>query len=151
MEEKLYLEGYTHDPNMPLVIFLGKLIYFTDEGTRAGFVHRHHTINEDGDMTCSKVAYYRSLGDITAIVNGYYPEKELTEEEVKEFLLDFGKNLRGHYCPDIEKRTYLITMSKRYRQADVGEEDEYGDDIEYREENKHLDTYPDLFELLEKL
>lgn len=118
---KLKLEGYIHQ-EQPLETFITNFLIDYNEN--------YNTVDEDENLqTCS--GKLRSLGDITAICNYYYPD--VTKEEVKEILLDLGKDLVGHFCHDISKRIYThIKVRPTYKQQGQGYEDEYGDKVEYR-------------------
>jgi len=143
--EKLSLKDYTHNEELSLVEFIYLfLVKFNEE---------HETINEENKIT-TDICKLRSLGDIFAISNTYYPDS--TMEEVKEILLNFGYNLVGHFCEDIAKRVYLHRhLHVDSQQLDSGDHeydeydednddyrmfDEYCEDINYRiiDTNKEL-------------
>jgi hypothetical protein len=125
--EKLKLDGYKHDKRQSLRTFITNFL--------KTYNREYHTLYAEGEnegllqtpWRCS-----RSLGDITAICNYYYPDT--TKEEVKEILLGSGKNLVGHYCSDIHKRVYEhLSIHPGWVQADNGMFDEYGDEITYND------------------
>lgn len=128
-EEDLYLEGYHHDASLSIVDFIHLfLVKFNKE---------FDTIyNNTKELQCCS-GRHRSLGDICNICRAYYPE--ITIEEVKEILLDFGSYLVGHYCPDIEKRVYALKtgQSALWGQGAIGGSDEFENPISYRKELKH--------------
>lgn len=123
---KYILKNYVHNPELSLVEFI--YLFLTK------FNRKYSTF--EGETFICDTYRSRSLGDITAICNGY--NYETIKEEVKEILLDFGKNLVGHYCSGINKRVYEHKkLRSSWVQSNEGYKDEYGDTIDYRLEDKN--------------
>ena len=125
--EKLKLNGYKHDKRQSLRTFITNFLKTYNQ--------EYHTVYAEGENEgLVQTARYRSrsLGDITAICNYYYPDT--TREEVKKILLGLGKNLVGHYCGDIRKRVYEhLSNRPGWIQSSYGMFDEYGDEITYND------------------
>lgn len=135
---KLKLKDYIHDQELSLTEFI---FYFLKN-----FNKSHDTLNEDNSLQCYKNKH-RSLGDITAICKSYYPEA--TENIVKEILLDFGDDLVGHFCGNIDKRVYELRSNKEYCNWEQGSKhtnDEYLNPINYKEINLNKEKYPKIYE-----
>ncbi|MFW5889305.1 MAG: hypothetical protein ACOCUD_02885 [Bacillota bacterium] len=125
---KLYLKNYEHPEGISLRDFL------FDFFTTANEEHYTMEITKDGEhkIQCSP-GKIRSLGDIHRICTTYYDG--VTRKQVKEELLNFKKDLVGHYCPDIHKRVYsLKAVHPDWCQECSCGNDEYGDPITYRNE-----------------
>jgi hypothetical protein len=130
---KLKLQNYEHNTNLNLIQFI--YLFLTKLNLE------HNTLTWYGEPKCD-VDRNRSLGDITAIYQTYYPT--CTMQEVKEILLDFGEDLVGMYCSGIKKRVYQLLETKPgWRAYGYGipdskvEYDEYNEKILYRQENKN--------------
>jgi hypothetical protein len=118
----LFLENYVHNEQQTLKDFL--FHFFVD------YNEDYDTVDRDGNLQTEK-GKSRSLGDITEIVNSYYPDTP--RDTVKEVLLDFGSDLVGHYCGDIRKRVYSHRATHPYwEQCSTDKKDEYGDIISYK-------------------
>jgi hypothetical protein len=125
--KKLYLKGYKHK-KCKLEVFLYRFLtvynatyctYYSNTGSRQCLPRRG-----------------RSLGDIHLICRSYFPT--VKRETVKNALLNFGTNLVGHYCSHISKRVYEHRhLKKWYDRCSSGRNDEYGDKITYKNENKN--------------
>lgn len=125
--DKLYFKEYNHEKDLPLKDFLYE--FFTNLN------ENYHTRYLENDKIQCYPNHTRSLGDIHAICATYYDG--ITREQVKEELLDFGRDLVGHYCGDINKRVYSIRQApdrEDWDQLGFGRLDEYGDPIEYKNE-----------------
>lgn len=121
--EQLKLKGYTHQDQTLEQFIYNFLVRYNS---------KYNTIHFNGIPQCDK-GRHRSLGDITGICKYYYGE-QVTKEQVKEILLDFGTKLVGHYCPTIKKRIYEHTDKySAWTQCYGRDEDEYGDPITYRD------------------
>ena len=97
MAELLQLSSkYTHNNELSLTEFI---YYFLTK-----YNLEYYTVDGEGNIQCG-TGKHRSLGDITEICKSYY---DTDKEEVKKILLNFGSDLVGHYCPDIEKRVYEL-------------------------------------------
>lgn len=116
----LLLKNYEHNSTLTLKEFLYS--FLTDLN------YKHDTIYEYGDIQTVR-GKHRSLGDITNIVNSYYPLT--SRREVKETLLSFGSKLVGHYCGNISKRVYLHRDTYPHFEQCADKNDEYGDPITY--------------------
>lgn len=118
------LEKYTHDERLTLIDFI--YLFFVKLNDKFSTVDP-----ENDDYLICHSGRSRSLGDIYKICKYYYPTT--TIEEVKELLLDFGTNLVGHFCNDIDRRVYSIKAKWR-NWGSYGDhrEDEFGEPIEYR-------------------
>jgi len=118
---KLTLKEYIHNNELSLKEFLYNFLVIEN--------NNRDTLDEDGNIQTSRCRS-RSLGDITCIVNSYYPETSM--EVIKETLLSFGNKLVGHYCHTINKRVYTHKDDKTmWEQCNTGELDEYGNKIDY--------------------
>lgn len=118
----LFLDGYIHNQEQSLKDFL--YYFFLD------YNNNYDTLDEEGELQ-TEAGRTRSLGDITAIVNSYYPNT--SRDTVKETLLSFGSKLVGHYCSDIQARVYSHKDFHEYW-CQGGEDrlDQYGDKITYK-------------------
>lgn len=132
--ELLKLKGYTHvDQSLEQFIY-NFLVYYNS---------KYNTTYLNGIPQCDK-GRHRSLGDITGICKYYYG-KQVTKEEVKEILLDFGEKLVGHFCPTIRKRIYEHTDKySTWSQCSNKDIDEYGDPITYRTHVTKLQNKPEM-------
>lgn len=128
----LQIEKYEHDEQLTLADFLYLFLVDLNE--------RWNTLYQDGSLQCLSCKH-RSLGDIHQICITYYPN--VTIEEVKETLLNFGSNLVGHYCRDIHKRVYCLNFNNKYIsycQNDNGI-DEYDNYLDYKFNNTNTINY----------
>lgn len=121
---KLVLDGYVHDEQLNLKDFLH--LFFVELN------NDYDTLDEEGELQ-TEAGRTRSLGDITAIVNSYYPDT--SRDIVKETLLSFGSKLVGHYCGDIQARVYSHKdLYEYWTQGGEDRLDEYGDKITYKQD-----------------
>jgi hypothetical protein len=126
---ELKLIDYVHDEKLTLLEFIYCFLMSFNEKYRTVYADHPEVIQCD-------ISRSRSLGDITAIAKHYYPDTN--EAEVKEILLDFGENLVGHVCGDIDKRVYAHKHLQYYwNQMSEDELDEYGKVTVYRTEDKN--------------
>ena len=124
----LKLQGYKHNKELKLNEFIYLFLMKLNQ--------EYDTYDEKDYMQC-EARRSRSLGDITEICKFYYGE-DITKEQVKEILMDFGSNLVGHYCGGMNKRAYgLRELKKNWIQMHTGKSDEYNEIIKYRKDNKY--------------
>ncbi len=90
----LHIENYKHNEELTLADFL--YLFLTKLNPY------RTTLYDSGEQQCSNNRE-RSLGDITSICQTYYPN--VTQDEVKEVLLNFGGDLVGHFCGTISKKS----------------------------------------------
>ncbi len=122
--ESLKLEGVKENDiplNMSLKDFIHK--FWTDWNERLA------TQKVSGAIHCMP-GKGRSITDLFLLADYYYPG--VRYNQVKDEVLSFGTNLRGHYCPDVERRICShVDIRPRWGQYGQDELDEHGESIYY--------------------
>jgi len=126
--ENLKLEG-VQKSDIPLNMSLKDFIYkfWTDWNENLA------TQRMSGSIHCMS-GKGRSITDLFLLANYYYPD--VRYQEVKDTVLAFGLGLRGHFCPDVERRICShIDIRSSWGMYSSDELDEFGNYIYYLDDD----------------